>query len=224
MKQDNYYAEKLNSQGLFKAYETNLPRVKQYLNAEIEFVKNHLTKQHSVLELGAGYGRIVKQLADSCKNIIGIDISYDSVALGNESLADIENAKMLQMDVHNLTFQQKFDVVLCLQNGLSAMKITSAQSIKNILTLVEDGGSVFFSTYSDKFWNHRVAWFKEQADKGLLGELDMQKTKNGVIVCKDGFKATTHNLVDLQKMGEATGCKYELKEVDESSLFLIIHK
>lgn len=27
----NYYADKLNSQGLFQVYETSIPRVKQYL-------------------------------------------------------------------------------------------------------------------------------------------------------------------------------------------------
>ncbi|WP_303874628.1 hypothetical protein [Tepidanaerobacter acetatoxydans] len=77
---------------------------------------------------------------------------------------------------------------------------------------------------SKKFWKYRLIWFKEQAEKGVLGELDLDKTKNGVIICKDGFKAITYTLEDLKMIGYLSGYKYQIQEVDESSIFLIIHK
>lgn len=224
MTKNNYYAQNLNSHNLFKAYETKIPRVQQYLNAEISFVRDNLNGNENVLELGAGYGRIVKELCGDCKSIVGIDISDENVSLGKEYLKDIPNANILTQDVKNLSFKEKFNVILCLQNGLSAMKITSSDSIKKILAMVADGGKVYFSTYSEKFWEFRLLWFKEQADKGLLGEIDLDKTKDGVIVCKDGFKAITHTSKDLEIIGSLSGYEYQIKEVDESSLFLIIHK
>ena len=48
---NNYYAEKLSAQKLFQVYETKIPRVKQYLQAEIDFVKNNLLKTQNALEL-----------------------------------------------------------------------------------------------------------------------------------------------------------------------------
>ena len=69
-----------------------------------------------------------------------------------------------------------------------------------------------------------VAWFQEQADKKLLGELDMDQTRDGVIICKDGFRATTQTPEDYEAIGQTSGCPYEVTEVDGSSLFLIIHK
>ncbi|WP_053957186.1 class I SAM-dependent methyltransferase [Inediibacterium massiliense] len=222
--ENNYYAQKLNSQKLFKVYETKIPRVKQYLDAEISFIRDNLTGNERVLELGAGYGRIVKELAGNCKSIVGIDISDESVSLGKEYLKDIPNAEMIAMDVHDLTFPEKFDVVLCLQNGLSAMKVTSSDLIKNILEMVVSGGKVYFSTYSENFWEYRLMWFKEQADKGLLGELDLDQTKDGIIICKDGFKAITHTSKDLEAIGCLSGYEYQIQEIDESSVFLIIHK
>ena len=224
MNANNYYAQKLNSKRLFKVYETKIPRVQQYLEAEISFVKDNLTGSERVLELGAGYGRIVKELAGNCKSIIGIDISGENVSLGKEYLKDSPNAEIVTMDVNNLTFQEKFDVILCLQNGLSAMKITSLDKIAKILGMVVSGGKVYFSTYSEKFWEYRLMWFKEQAEKGLLGELDLEKTKDGVIMCKDGFKAITSTPKDLKKIGELSGYQYQVQEVDESSVFLIIIK
>lgn len=224
MNENNYYEEKLNSQNLFKVYETKISRVKQYLDAEISFVRENMTGNESVLELGAGYGRIVKALSGNCKSIVGIDISDESVVLGREFLKDVPNADIMLMDVNNLNFEQKFDVIFCLQNGLSAMRITSQEMIEKILGMVTSGGKVFFSTYSEKFWEHRLMWFQEQAEKGLLGEIDFEKTKDGVIICKDGFKAITHTAEDLRRIGELSGYKFEIKEVDESSLFLIIYK
>lgn len=172
----NYYDEKLNSDKLFKVYETNIPRVKQYLDSEIEYVLNSLTGNEEVLELGAGYGRIMKKLAPKCKTITGIDISESNVFLGNEYLKENPNARIVKMDVHNLELDKEYDIILCLQNGLSAMKGNLA-TIKNILKYLKPGGKALFSSYSEKFWDHRVLWFKEQADKGLLGEIDLERTK-----------------------------------------------
>lgn len=220
---DNYYAEKLNSQKLFQVYETQIPRVKQYLQAEIDFVKDNLSATQDVLELGAGYGRIVRELAPYCGSIVGMDISMESVELGKEYLKDYPNATMVAMDVHKMEFPKPFDVVLCLQNGLSAMRADSTV-INKILEVLAPGGTAYFSSYSSNFWDFRVKWFEEQASKGLLGELDYAKTQNGVIICKDGFKAMTHSPEDFQKIGEDSGYPYKVQEVDESSLFLIIQK
>lgn len=219
----NYYAEKLNSQSLFQVYDTAIPRIRQYLDSEIDFVKEKLLKTDRVLELGAGYGRIVKQLAPACNTIVGMDISEESVELGKEYVKDCSNAHMVVMDVHQMLFEQPFDVILCMQNGLSAMRATP-EAINKILDILAPGGTAYFSTYSTNFWDWRIKWFEEQADKGLLGELDYDLTKDGVIVCKDGFRSTTQSVEDYQKIGRQGGYPYQIKEVDGSSLFLMIQK
>lgn len=219
----NYYENKLNSQKLFMAYDSGISRIHQYLNAEIEYVRKMLKGNENILELGAGYGRIIKELAPNCNSILGIDISEDSIKLANEYLKNTKNTKMLVMDVHNLKFENSFDVILCLQNGLSAMKLT-IDTIKNIMKFLSPGGQAFFSSYSDKFWDVRLQWFQEQAEKGLLGEIDMEKTKNGVIICKDGFKATTSTPAMLEEIGKNLGYEFKVEEVDDSSIFLVIKK
>jgi len=90
--------------------------------------------------------------------------------------------------------------------------------------LLKPNGKALFSTYFPLFWEYRLAWFKGQADKKLLGEIDYDQTKNGVIVCKDGFTAKTFSGEDLAKLGEASCQRYEIKIIDNSSIFLIITK
>lgn len=176
----NYYAEKLNSMKLFQVYDTKIDRVKQYFREELNFVRRDLHGYERVLELGCGYGRIMKELAPNVGTLVGIDIS--------------------------------------------PLKGKEKNLIDQSLKVLVPGGKAYFSTYSAKFWNHRVAWFQEQADKGLLGELDMEKTKNGHIECKDGFVANTYTFEDFQRFAEESGCRYKIEEVDESSLFLVLQK
>lgn len=221
---DNYYNENLNAQKLYQVYQTRFPRVKQYLESEISFVRSHLQGTECILELGAGYGRIMKELAWSCQSIIGIDISKDNVAFGNTYLKDTPNARLQVMDVHNLDFRNPFDVILCLQNGMSAMKIQPTEYIGKLTNLLKKDGKIFISSYSPNFWEHRVAWFQEQAEKELLGEIDMEETRDGVITCKDGFRAVTHSPEEMEQIGKSTGFPYKVTEVDKSSIFLVISK
>lgn len=219
----NYYDENLNAQKLVQVYESQIPRVNQYLQAEIDFIKKNISENQSVLELGAGYGRIVRELAPYCGSIVGIDISEENIDLGRKYLKAHPNASMITMDIHKMKLSKYFDVILCLQNGLSAMHVDSIV-IRNVLDILSPGGKAYFSSYSMKFWNFRLKWFEEQVSKGLLEAIDYTKTRDGVIVCKDSFKSITHSTKELQKIGEESGYPYHVQEVDESSVFLIIHK
>jgi len=81
---DNYYNDKLNAEKLFKVYDTKIMRIKQYLKAEIDYVRSSISADEKVIELGAGYGRIIKEIAPFCKSVIGIDISENNVMLAKE--------------------------------------------------------------------------------------------------------------------------------------------
>jgi 2-polyprenyl-6-hydroxyphenyl methylase/3-demethylubiquinone-9 3-methyltransferase len=67
-----------------------------------------------------------------------------------------------------------------------------------------------------------LEWFEVQAKDGLLGEIDYNKTGNGEIVCKDGFKATTYSPEELAGIARKLNLIFEIYEIDSSSLFLKI--
>ena len=220
----NYYAQKLNSQSLYQVYDTKIPRVRQYLDMEIDFVRKRLFGAESVLEVGAGYGRILKELNNCSKYFLGIDISEQSVEFGKEYLKEFPHIRLETMDANKMDFAKEFDAVLCLQNGLSALKGKAPDLVNRCVNALKNGGSAYFSTYSSKFWDYRLAWFEEQANKGLIGEIDKKQTGDGLIVCKDGFMAKTFTENDFIRLGEESGYEFEIQEVDESSIYLIIKK
>jgi len=219
----NYYSEKLSAQCLKRCYEIAPPRVKQYLEAEIQFVLDHINPFDRVLELGCGYGRVIQQLNINTKMVIGIDTSRASLDLAKAYLMDLSSVEFFQMNAINLGFQdQSFDIVIAIQNAISAFNVDQNNLIRESLRVTRDRGKVLFSSYSDKFWNNRLAWFEFQAQKGLLGEIDWNETRDGIIVCKDGFKATTVRATDFTNLAAKFNVEISIKEVDDSSMFCIM--
>lgn len=221
---ENFYSKSLNAVKLYDVYRTKIGRVKQYLEKEIEFVLKRLSADDALLEIGAGYGRIMKELCKSVKFVHGIDISDNSVAFGLRYLEGCANCELKTADVYSYTSDVEYDTVLCLQNGISAIGGNTEELVKIALKTLKRNGTAYFSSYSPKFWDTRLAWFEEQSGKGLLAEIDYNKTGDGKIICKDGFTSSAFSERDMERLGRASGCSYEIQETDNSSLFLIIRK
>ena len=109
----------------------------------------------------------------------------------------------------------------------SQLIILSAYTRSHLLECVEavrPGGLVLLSSYSESFWPYRLEWFERQAEEGLLGEIDRERTGSGTIVCRDGFIATTIGEEEFHSLCEYLPVSVEIVEVDDSSLFCEIRK
>lgn len=220
-KMNRYYAEKLSAERLKSVYEIATPRVKRYLDAELAHVLDRLTRNGRVLDLGCGYGRIAKPLLAKPVQVIGIDNSIANLELAREFVdAAWPACAFFEMDAAHLGFADGcFDNVLCIQNGISAFKVDPLELLKEMMRVARPGAAILFSSYSDRFWEHRLEWFQLQSEHGLLGEIDYERTGDGVIVCRDGFKATTFRPRDFRALAERAGVRATITEVDESSIF-----
>jgi ubiquinone/menaquinone biosynthesis C-methylase UbiE len=216
----DYYIDKLSAEQLKRCYDIAPPRAKQYLDAEVNHVLEKISSDDTVLELGCGYGRILSRLCQKARWAIGVDTSLASLRLARLMLHDVENCDVLKLDAVCLAFRdQVFDCVVCIQNGISAFHVDQKSLMRESIRVTKPGGLVLFSTYSDKFWKHRLEWFQLQAENGLLGEIDQEKTRDGVIVCKDGFEATTVSSQTFSSLAAEFNVDAKIVEVDESSLF-----
>jgi 2-polyprenyl-6-hydroxyphenyl methylase/3-demethylubiquinone-9 3-methyltransferase len=201
-------------------YELASPRVRQYLDAEIEHVRSRLKPRDVVLELGCGYGRVTAALAESARQVVGIDTAEESLELGRTLFADLDNVEFLSMDASAMSFPDShFDVVVCVQNGICAFGVPAERLVAEALRVTREGGLVLFSTYSSKFWPERLSWFEAQAAAGLLGPIDRGATGNGVIVCEDGFRAGAMSVAELRELCASQNLDCEIAEVDGASLF-----
>jgi 2-polyprenyl-6-hydroxyphenyl methylase/3-demethylubiquinone-9 3-methyltransferase len=215
-----YYTDRLSARSLLRCYEIAPQRVRQYLETELDHVVQKILRHYVVLELGCGYGRILPRLASKAACAIGIDTSLSSLLLAQEIPYAGSHCFLVNGDAARLPFQGKaFDIVACIQNGISAFHVNQKELIREGIRVTKPGGTLLFSTYSDKFWEQRLEWFQLQSEYGLIGEIDPRKTGDGVIVCKDGFVATTVRPDRFLSLIEEFNVDTEIVEVDESSIF-----
>ena len=214
-----YYKGKLSGVRLQQCYELAPPRVAQYLEAEIQFILEQLEFSDSVLELGCGYGRVTGRLAEVAKRAVGIDYAVESVELARHLFGGNSQCEFFEMDALELTFNEsEFDKVVCVQNGICAISVERETLFRQALRVTRPGGRLFFSTYSVGFWDGRLQWFEAQAAAGLVGAIDYEKTGNGEIVCKDGFRAGLVLPEEFETFCAGLGLKAEVSEVDGSSV------
>ncbi|MCX7022973.1 MAG: class I SAM-dependent methyltransferase, partial [bacterium] len=112
-----------------------------------------------------------------------------------------------------------FDVVVCAQNGVSAFGADRRGLIIEALRVTRPGGTALFSSYAAEFWDHRLEWFRRQSEAGLLGKIDEGRTGDGVIVCRDGFRAETVVEEEFRVLTRGLGAEARFTVVDSSSLF-----
>jgi SAM-dependent methyltransferase len=225
MHNGTYYKEKLSANRLLKCYELAPPRIKQYLNAEIGFVISNINHKGLTLELGCGYGRVMRKVSQFASWVVGNDISKESLELAKSYMEGCPNHAVFLMDASRMAFHSCiFDAVFCIQNGISAFGINKKRLIAESIRVTRDSGVILFSSYSPKIWQDRLEWFRKQAELGLIGEIDEEKTCNGTIVCKDGFGATTLNSTQFMELFNEFGLNTSIIEVDESSIFCKVIK
>lgn len=220
----DYYSERLSAERLRRCYELAGPAVRRYLDGEIRFLVSRLSRSGSVLELGCGYGRVLLRLIPHARAVFGIDTSLSSLQMAKQQAGNC--CTLAVMDAAHMAFSDSvFDVVACVQNGISAFGVDPLALFREAARVTREGGRILFSSYSPHFWPYRLAWFEAQSEAGLIGEIDRQRTGNGVIVCKDGFRATTATAEDFRRLASAGGFPAAaIHEVEDSSVFCELRK
>ena len=216
----HYYDKHLAAERLRACYGLAPPRVKAYLEAELDFVLRKTSSSMTVLELGCGYGRVLRRILPHIHAVVGIDTSFPSLRMARDSLCHNGSLHLAQMDAVQPGFHDRaFDLTICIQNGISAFGVDQQRLFGEAARVTRSGGIVLFSSYSESFWPHRLEWFEIQSAHGLIGPIDYQRTGDGIIACKDGFRATTVNAARFRKLAAVLGLGAKISEVDCSSLF-----
>ena len=215
-----YYVERLSAERLRACYDVAPPRARRYLEAEIAHVLGHAWPSAHAVELGCGYGRVLRRLAPRVRRAVGIDHAPASLAMARHHLAGAGRVELAVMDAGRTGLRAgTFDLTVCIQNGISAFQVDPPVLVREAVRITRSGGRVLFSSYAARFWDARLEWFEAQAAHGLIGAIDRAATRDGVIVCQDGFRAVTVDEDGFRRLVEPLGLTPRLVEVDGSSLF-----
>ena len=160
------------------------------------------------------------RLLPKVRKAFGIDTSMGSLRMALEYLRRNPSVSLACMDSIQLGLRDRtFDLTICIQNGICAFAVDQQQLFREAIRVTQSGGLVMFSSYTPQVWESRLEWFAIQSAHHLIGEIDYHATGNGMIVCKDGFRATTANRATFEKLAADLGVTPRIAEVDGSSLF-----
>ena len=215
----DYYIDNLSGNHLHRVYSLADEPVKKYLQGEIDYCRERISPDDRVLELGCGYGRILKALVSETHITEGIDNAPGNIELANEYLHHDPGIHIHLMSVDNLEFaNNSFDLVICAQNGLSAFGLDPIDVVREACRVTRRDGRLICCTYAESFWPSRLQWFCNQADAGLLGAIYEAETRDGVISCVDGFRSMSMTKEQFQDIASALNLEVDIVDLPSGSL------
>ncbi|MFA5877769.1 MAG: class I SAM-dependent methyltransferase [Candidatus Staskawiczbacteria bacterium] len=124
--------------------------IQEFLDGEIDFISAHIKPNSLILEIGCGYGRLLKIMAEKSKRVIGIDFSNRMVELSKENLGAKNNVNIQLMEADKLTFSDdSFDYVVCLDNSFGNMPEIELDVLKEMKRVCKKDGEIVISVFSE---------------------------------------------------------------------------
>lgn len=124
------------------------------LQIHAHYLRQYLTGQERVLEIGAGRGRITRELVRLCKQVVVADISLTKLELNQRNALAMGYApkieRWVECDVAKLDpFQDgEFDAVVCYGGPLSYVTSRRDKALRELARVTRSGGLLFLSVMS----------------------------------------------------------------------------
>jgi cyclopropane fatty-acyl-phospholipid synthase-like methyltransferase len=136
--------------------------LKSYLKLEEMFIREKVSKDSTVLDIGFGEGRYLNLLSKSCKKIIGVDYSeimFDFC----KRLFDDKNIELFKADIKDFEYlEESFDYIICAFNTFGNMSYeTQISLLKKVEKFLKPNGTFFLSIYSEYAKDMQFEFYKK---------------------------------------------------------------
>jgi len=156
------------------------PSYKRWLKAEENILTRIVPEKATILEIGAGRGRIIDALNNGKREITGIEIA--NLSFLKNKYKNNRKIQILQMDAQNLLFKDNsFDICLMMYNTLGLMN-NPIKVLKDCERVTCKNGKIIVSTYGiDKKYvlKERIKCFSKIGHKVKVKGLQLE-INNGV--------------------------------------------
>lgn len=142
---------------------------------EIEYIQSQLAPHSSVLDLGAGTGRIADPLAELGHRVTAVDDSPDM-------LAHIRHARTKQARIEDLRLDEQFDVVLVIGNMVNYPGTQQRRSVLATVArhLKADGQAIIQWAPASLLGARPAGWSKSLTLDGVTTTLTIHSNSGGI--------------------------------------------
>lgn len=149
---------------------------------DLDLILEELKSANSILEVGASYGRVIQYLVDKNlkANITAVERSHQFF---EQLYQKFENKiRIIEADINNVNFDEKFDVILCLWSTISDFaKDEQLAMLKHISSWLKKGSKLVIDVMTSSFTRENVTEVSSQDyvvkydDATLLGYIPSEK-------------------------------------------------
>ncbi|MFS0655236.1 class I SAM-dependent DNA methyltransferase [Bacillus sp. 179-C3.3 HS] len=148
----------------------------------VEWIKQHIESNATVIDVGCGTGEISLRLAEKGHTVTGVDLSEDMLALAQQkAMAQHHSIQFLHQDMRELDgFDQAFKAAVICCDSLNYLKNENdvKKTFENMFQVLEAGGVLLFdvhtpykmekvfvgSTFADQDEDISYIWQSEQGE------------------------------------------------------------
>ena len=191
---------------------------KLWFKKEREYLQQNISKNSSVLEVGCGEGRSLKDLIQISKNLTGIDHDKKAIEDAKINFKDFPRVKLLVASAENLPFKDNsFDFVICMTTfaNFGEKKFKILDEMKRVLN---KDGKIIISVFSEEALEERMKLYKKLNapikeireggkiifDESLGDNTSEQFTDQEL---RDIFEKASLKLIEIKKLNIAYICK-----------------
>jgi ubiquinone/menaquinone biosynthesis C-methylase UbiE len=181
--------------------------LQSYMKAEIDVLsKVKDSKKKTFIDLGAGYGRVLRELAKIARNVILIEINPNMLEELRKR-TKMYNASVIESDIQQLpkllkSTDVKNPVLLLLQNTLGTIEGDYKKVLLGMKEVVQkQKGEIIISLFrQESLRNWGIKMYSKIRE--MVGEPDLQKTdfREGVFRSKTGYEAKWWSLKEIEKI------------------------
>lgn len=204
--------EKTSIHNWWKVYlKKTLPTTKDWLKKENIYLLKKIKTNALVLDIGCGFGRHLKLLANIVKEISGIDWDKEAVKEARKNLPKFKNVKIFLEDAQKMHFERNtFDYVICMGNTFGDFGKSKVKILKGMKRVVKKNGRIIISIYSEKALKTRL---KQYTAIGIK----IKKVKKDGTVFTPGFHSEQFSKEKLKDIFKRAGLIVRITELNPIS-------
>lgn len=168
---------------------------------ERNYLRNNISSNQKVLDIGCGNGRNILSIADITRTITGVDIDSKAVEDTEQNTIQYPKIKVVQGNVTSLPLKDKsFDVVI-FSMTLVNLDNQKEKALSEMKRVIKDNGKIIISVYSEKALSERRKIYSQ------VGVPIINESNGKFIFDKEGFVSEQFSMKDIRQLIKPIGLK-----------------
>jgi len=187
------------------------PLISDWIKKQTLWLLQNIKRDSVVLDVGCGWGKDLKAIADIVKKGIGIDNDPEIIKIAKRNLAKFKNIEFFAEDTKKMNFRNNtFDYVSCLGNTFGNFGRDKYKILKEMKRVTKNNCKIIIRVYSEKALPERIKGYKKVVRIKKI-------TKEGTVYTKEGLISEQFSKRKIKEIFKRVGLNAKIIELNPIS-------